>query len=263
MRDGNGIVQAKDEFVGHLEDIVIPVMINRLFKIYNAIIDDEERQGEVDDIFRDTLNGVDEWSDTKIGDLASEVQSRCGCVDEMIAAIFVAMIRICTVVRAKKGSDQSKIKIKLPPWKMVIHNVFRRCCQKVVRNRRVFSEITDDSDLYEHLETLFRGICARELSKMLPISDIVRYVSESGGTSQQSMFDDEEEEEEEGFETDEEVQEEAADEKIIGSAQDPPEEEPESDEKSEEPESDEEKPDDPESAEPSRRREFINEGAKR
>jgi len=203
MQNSGSIVQAKEEFTRQLEDVVVPVTIDRLFKLYNSILADEERAGSVEDVFTQTLQEVDDWSDAKISDLASEVQSRCGCVEDMIAAIFVATIRICTVVRAKRGSDQNKIKIKLPPWKLVIHNIFRRACLKVRKNRGLFSEVGDDSELYDRLESMFQGICAREISRMLPISDIVNYVASSGGTSQAGMIDDQGN----GFDTDEEVDE--------------------------------------------------------
>jgi len=161
-------MQARDEFTRQLDEIVLSQVKDTLVDLYN--------KAETIEAFEEVLRDVSKWSDTQISEFVTSVKNRFEQIEELISAIFVATIRVLTEAKAS-GKSTENIRVQLPPYKVVIHNIFKRCCAIVLRTPDVFTTAHDEYDLDDILSLKFHGVTSDVVRKMLPIQDILRFIT--------------------------------------------------------------------------------------
>jgi len=169
----SAIVHAKEEFLRQLDYVVLDVMVEWLLRWYSESRNTRE--------FETKLDEVKAWSDTQIAEFTNDVKNRQSRIEDLISAIYVASVRILTSSSRNGRNTGSNIKVKIPFWRTVIHNIFKSACQIVKYDSSALE--APDHLVHNKMEKVLADNTFNEFRKLLPMGDILNYITSNSANN--------------------------------------------------------------------------------
>ena len=215
------LVEAKKEYTKALCDRLYPDLTETFIEMYqeaNKLSKGKEPLKQ----FQLLLKEVQNWNNNLIKNHCDAVTDSCSHFSDLLAAVFVAYVKIMSSIRISK--DAKKISIPLPSNETFVHRVLVNCSKDLYDDPYIMNDVDDN----KKLSTLKKRFCESieaSLTELIPIPMILEtYMSkpeegfELGGTEtpdpelyvpEEGLVEEEEEEEDvdedEGDETVEKI----------------------------------------------------------
>lgn len=168
MDDAGGLtpllIDAKREYVGQLTDVLAPYVVNHMVALYMAA--QKQSPKAVTLAFQNALRAIPLWNSNTVQQHTGQVQSKYAFLGDLIAACFVAYVKILSSV--KLHQQKPNIRLKLPTNDAFVHKVF-------INSAREF--YTNPSLLRADRGTkvgVVRAAVEAAVRDMLPIEDILK-----------------------------------------------------------------------------------------
>lgn len=114
------LIDAKREYVGQLTDVLAPYVLNRFASLYVAAQRATPKTPVL--TFQRALRDIPAWNAGAIQQYTQEVQSKYSFLGDLIAACFVAYVKILSSV--KLHQQKPNIRLKLPTNDAFVHKVY-------------------------------------------------------------------------------------------------------------------------------------------
>ncbi len=135
--------------------------------------------------FQGLIRLIPQWTPEKRSEIVKEIRDNtreCNFIDELLAAVFIAEIRIMTA--AKIAETPRKINLIIPSFEKFIHNAYVQCARAIWKAAFLFLDvgvqpIEQQRNLLK-IEEIIREQLQETVDKMVPTRDILRsFLSET------------------------------------------------------------------------------------
>ena len=165
------LVEAKKELLNQLTTTIIPLGLDTMENLYAESVS-ETGGNMVLKNFQERIAGIPKWNNYQIEAEVGKAVDRCGgCLDEMIAAVFVATVKIISSVRLSK--DSRKVSLKIPTNDVFLLGVYTNIAKRIYENPYVF-EKSSRHERRKDLLKLVDGVVEETVKEMLPINQILK-----------------------------------------------------------------------------------------
>lgn len=173
------LIDAKREYVGQLTDVLAPYVINHLTALYVAA--QRQQRGTATVTFQRALREIPVWNAVTIQQHTAEVQNRYSFLGDLIAACFVAYVKILSSV--KLHQQKPNIRLKLPANDTFVHKVYIHTAREFYANPSMISTADRATKM-----AVVRTAVEASVRDMLPIEDILKaYLGNTVDTNDNTM----------------------------------------------------------------------------
>lgn len=173
------LIDAKREYVGQLTDVLAPYVINHLTAIYVAA--QRQSRGTATVTFQRALREIPVWNANTIQQHTAEVQNRYSFLGDLIAACFVAYVKILSSV--KLHQQKPNIRLKLPANDTFVHKVYIHTAREFYAVPTMIATADRASKV-----AVVRTAVEASVRDMLPIEDILKaYLGNTVDTTDNTM----------------------------------------------------------------------------
>ena len=171
------LIDAKREYVGQLTDVLAPYVINYIARMYVTA----QQQGKAPTLtFQRFLKEIPVWNSATIRERTVEIQSKYTFLSDLIAACFVAYVKILSSV--KLHNQKPNIRLKLPTNDSFVHKVYVNVAREFYTAPSLIS-----SDRATKISIVKQAVEA-SVRDMLPIEDILKaYLGNTVDNSDNTM----------------------------------------------------------------------------
>jgi len=171
MDNLNVLVEAKKELLAQLTNTIIPNALDTMDNIYAEAKQETKGTGTLKK-FQENLADIPKWNNYQIeGEVAKCVDTCGGCLDEMVAAVFVATVKIISSVRLSK--DSRKVKLKIPTNDVFILGVYTNVAKRIYEDPYIFQEL-NRTERRKELTKRMEGVVEETVKAMLPLNQILK-----------------------------------------------------------------------------------------
>ncbi len=158
------LIDAKREYVGQLTDAVAPYVVHHMHALLVAAAQQHRSQATL--AFQHRLREIPHWNATSIEARTAEIQSRYPFLADLIAACFVAYVKILSSV--KLHQHKPNIRLRLPSNDTFVHKVYVNVAREFYANPGLAraDKATKTAVVRAAVEAAVRD--------MLPIQDILK-----------------------------------------------------------------------------------------
>lgn len=172
------LIDAKREYVGQLTDVLAPYVINHITALYVAA----QRQSRAATVtFQRALREIPVWNANTIQQHTAEVQNRYSFLGDLIAACFVAYVKILSSV--KLHQQKPNIRLRLPANDTFVHKVYIHTAREFYAVPTMIATADRASKV-----AVVRTAVEASVRDMLPIEDILKaYLGNTVDTADNTM----------------------------------------------------------------------------
>jgi len=168
----NVLVEAKKELLSQLSSTILPSALDCMDTLY-ADARTETQGKQALKAFQDKLAKIPQWNNYQIDTEVGKCVDRCGgCLDEMVAAVFVATVKIISSVRLSK--DSRKVSLKIPTNDVFVLGVYTNVAKRIYEDPYIYQEIVSRNDRRKDLIRRMDGVVEETVKEMLPINQILK-----------------------------------------------------------------------------------------
>lgn len=166
MSDGAALLlDAKNEYLSQLNEVVGPYMLSVLDGMYAA------SKSVV--AFQRKLREIPVWNANVIQSHVSAVESKAPWLGDLIAASFVAVVRVLSSIKLR--SDKPKIRLKLPTTEAFFHKALTKLAKKMYESPELMAPRTWSA----RCDTV-RVCIEKTIRDMLPVRELLQaYIGDS------------------------------------------------------------------------------------
>ena len=163
----NILVEAKKEYLGQLNRLMCPIMIETFQNLY----EEARKMSKGKKVliqYQKLLKEVVNWNNHMVRQHTCSISDSCSWFNDLLAAVFVSFVKILSSVRLN-NCPAKKISIKLPTNDVFVHGCYIAAARDVYKDPYIFH---DESTEYERDEKLFArfGVCIENTVKeMVPV----------------------------------------------------------------------------------------------
>ena len=158
------LIDAKREYVGQLTDVLAPYVINYVQQIYLHAV--QQHRGQATLAFQRKLREIPQWGANMIQHHTGEVQNRYAFLGDLIAACFVAYVKILSSI--KLHQQKPNIRLRLPANDVFVHKVYINAAREFYANPALVKADRAAK------AAIVRGAVEASVRDMLPIEDILK-----------------------------------------------------------------------------------------
>lgn len=168
----NVLVEAKKELLNQLSSTILPSALDCMDTLYGDAR--SETQGKQTlKTFQDKLAKIPQWNNYQIDTEVGKCVDRCGgCLDEMIAAVFVATVKIISSVRLSK--DSRKVSLKIPTNDVFVLGVYTNVAKRIYEDPYIYQDVASRNDRRKDIIRRMEGVVEETVKEMLPINQILK-----------------------------------------------------------------------------------------
>lgn len=172
----NVLVEAKEQYLGQLCDIMMP-FINEVFAaMYNESVKASKGK-KVLIQFQKFLKEVPNWNNHMVNQHTDKLCSSCGWFNDLLAAVFVSFVKILSSVRL--SSQNKKISIKLPTNQVFVHGCYINAAKDIYKDPYIYQDEITENERDELLFNRFNLSIKNTIKEMIPIQQILStYISQ-------------------------------------------------------------------------------------
>ena len=168
----NVLVEAKKELLNQLSSTILPSALDCMDSLY-ADARTETQGKQALKAFQDKLAKIPQWNNYQIDTEVGKCVDRCGgCLDEMVAAVFVATVKIISSVRLSK--DSRKVSLKIPTNDVFVLGVYTNVAKRIYEDPYIYQEVVSRNDRRKDLVRRMEGVVEETVKEMLPINQILK-----------------------------------------------------------------------------------------
>ena len=168
----NVLVEAKKELLNQLSSTILPSALDCMDTLY-ADARTETQGKQTLKAFQDKLARIPQWNNYQIDTEVGKCVDRCGgCLDEMVAAVFVATVKIISSVRLSK--DSRKVSLKIPTNDVFVLGVYTNVAKRIYEDPYIYQEVVSRNDRRKDLVKRMDGVVEETVKEMLPINQILK-----------------------------------------------------------------------------------------
>jgi len=168
----NVLVEAKKELLNQLASTILPSALDCMDTLY-ADARAETQGKQALKAFQDKLAKIPQWNNYQIDTEVGKCVDRCGgCLDEMVAAVFVATVKIISSVRLSK--DSRKVSLKIPTNDVFVLGVYTNVAKRIYEDPYLYQEVASRNDRRKDLVKRMDGVVEETVKEMLPINQILK-----------------------------------------------------------------------------------------
>ena len=168
----NVLVEAKKELLNQLSSTILPSALDCMDSLY-ADARTETQGKQALKAFQDKLAKIPQWNNYQIDTEVGKCVDRCGgCLDEMVAAVFVATVKIISSVRLSK--DSRKVSLKIPTNDVFVLGVYTNVAKRIYEDPYIYQEVVSRNDRRKDLVRRMDGVVEETVKEMLPINQILK-----------------------------------------------------------------------------------------
>lgn len=173
----NILVEAKKEYLGQLCLIMSPAIIEVLQEMYDEATKMSKGK-KVLVTYQNLLREVQNWSNAMSKKHSDNITNRCSYFNDLLAAVFVACVKILSSVRLR--SDNQKINLKLPSNEVFIQTVYNNVAKDIYRDPYVMHESQSEAKRDDELNVRIAVCIEATVKELIPVQQILQtYVSQS------------------------------------------------------------------------------------
>ena len=168
----NVLVEAKKELLNQLSSTILPSALDCMDMLY-ADARTETQGKQTLKAFQDKLARIPQWNNYQIDTEVGKCVDRCGgCLDEMVAAVFVATVKIISSVRLSK--DSRKVSLKIPTNDVFVLGVYTNVAKRIYEDPYIYQDVVSRNDRRKDLVKRMDGVVEETVKEMLPINQILK-----------------------------------------------------------------------------------------
>ena len=174
------VVEAKAQYTNELVKILKDHIFERFMEMYESARTQARYKTQAMMDFQKRLREIPDWNEIRVDSEVSSIKDKCGWIEDLLAAIFVANIKVLSSV--KVGDTKKKLKVKMPTAEKFIHSVFWNCAETIYnecKDNALFShgKVHSNRDLIiSHIERSIEDT----VDKLIPYQNILQmYLGES------------------------------------------------------------------------------------
>lgn len=172
----NILVEAKKEYLGQLCLIMSPAIIEVLQEMYDEATKMSKGK-KVLVTYQNLLREVQNWSNAMSKKHSDNITNRCSYFNDLLAAVFVACVKILSSVRLR--SDNQKINLKLPSNEVFIQTVYNNVAKDIYRDPYVMHESQSEAKRDDELNARIAVCIEATVKELIPVQQILQtYVSQ-------------------------------------------------------------------------------------
>ena len=171
----NGLVDTKNEYIEHLQDILSIPIAKKIYNIYNECIDNKKSLKE----FQTELVAIKKWNNNTVKEEYKNIlkETKCKYFDNLIKIIIITSVKI-KIYEYKDYFDN--IKIKIPEPEDFVHKCYINISLYCWKNAYLFNKKNiRDSELQNNLNIIeenIRYIIKKTFRDFIPINDILEQI---------------------------------------------------------------------------------------
>jgi len=170
------LVAARDEYIGQLKCITVPLILQGFNSIYQDAINISQNH-KVIYKFQELLKQIPQWNQTILQEESKRIKKKCPYIMDIVTAIFVTNVKILASVRLKGSKDD--IRVKIPTSDIFIHSIYIEAAQQIFydpflfyhKNGNSFGKIQENK---EHVKQIINYSVEETIRQMLPFDDILQ-----------------------------------------------------------------------------------------
>jgi hypothetical protein len=167
----NVLVEAKKEYLGQLCTLMCPIMIVSFQNVYK----EAEKMSKGKKIlmqFQALLKEVPNWNDHIVKQNSEEITNTCSWFSDLLAAVFVSIVKILSSVRLK--TENKKISIKLPTNELFIHTCYINAAKELYKNPYIYHDEMSEHERDLKLIEKFSVCIENTIRELIPIQQILQ-----------------------------------------------------------------------------------------
>ena len=158
------LIDAKKEYVGQLADVLAPYVINHVVSVYLEARRQSPKAPTL--AFQTALRAIPAWNSHTVQQHTAAVQTKYSFLGNLIAACFVAYVKILSSV--KLHQQKPNIRLKLPTDDAFVHKVYIHTAREFYTNPSLVH-----ADRAGKIAVV-RAAVEASVRDMLPIEDILK-----------------------------------------------------------------------------------------
>lgn len=182
----NTLTGGKQEWALELVQVLSPVILDGINSMYAESLKLCEETGEHSKYlmtFQNFLARVPQWNNDMIKKECARIVEKSGCayLEDLIACVHIAHLKILTTIRT--GKTQKKIEIDIPKLEEFIHNVYIHCSRELYENMYLFKKDVEPLLFQQNRKQLNNTINTAILDSVrrsIPVDQLLRaYLDET------------------------------------------------------------------------------------
>jgi len=169
--DLNVLVEAKKEYLGQLCSLICLIMIESFQEMYKEA-DKMSKGKRVLMQFQALLKEVPNWNDHIVKKNTEEITNKCSWFSDLLAAVFVSIVKILSSVRLK--TENKKISIKLPTNELFIHTCYINAAKELYKNPYIYHDEMSEHERDIKLIEKFTICIESTVRELIPIQLILQ-----------------------------------------------------------------------------------------
>jgi len=172
----NILVEAKKEYMGQLNELMIPLMIETFHELYDESAKLANNKNTLMK-YQTLLKEVPNWNNHMIKQHNTKLCNACAWFGDLLAAVFVSSVKILSSVRL--NAENKKISLKLPSNEVFIHGCYVAAAKELYKDPYVFTDNPSEYDIEMNLTPRFRKCVDETVKNMIPVQHILHtYISQ-------------------------------------------------------------------------------------
>ena len=174
----NGLVDTKNEYIEHLQDILSIPIAKKIYEIYNDCLKNNKSLKE----FQTELMEIKKWNNNIVKEEYKKIlkATKCKYFDNLIKIIIITSVKI-KIYEYKDYFDN--IKIKIPDPEDFVHKCYINVSLYCWKNAYLFNKKNiRDSELQNNLNIIeenIRYIIKKTFRDFIPINDILEQIQKN------------------------------------------------------------------------------------
>ena len=167
----NVLVEAKKEYLGQLCILMCPLMIESFQNMYK----EAEKMSKGKKVlmqYQALLKEVPNWNDHIVKQNTEEITNKCSWFSDLLAAVFVSIVKILSSVRLK--TENKKISIKLPTNELFTHTCYINAAKELYKNPYIYHDEMSEHDRDTKLTEKFSIQIENTIRELIPIQQILQ-----------------------------------------------------------------------------------------
>jgi hypothetical protein len=167
----NVLVEAKKEYLGQLCTLMCPLMIESFQNMYK----EAEKMSKGKKVlmqYQALLKEVPNWNDHIVKQNTETITDKCSWFSDLLAAVFVSIVKILSSVRLK--TENKKISIKLPTNELFTHTCYINVAKELYKNPYIYHDEMSEHERDLKLIEKFTVCIENTVRELIPIQQILQ-----------------------------------------------------------------------------------------
>ena len=180
----NILVAARDEYDEKMSNVMLPHVVSMVLEMYERAKTDSKGNKTLI-LFQEYLRDIKNWNQGVLKDHTTAVTDSCAYFRQLLTAVFVGHVKVLTSVRLK--DETQKISIKLPKTDEFVFRVFEENAKAIYKNPYFIQDLTDEDDIFEHIQTINTKVIRDVTKSMVPIQQILETYMNAGNAEEHEI----------------------------------------------------------------------------